>query len=88
MDESWIFLRNFGQKGLEEYDELKEIGWEWQSLAGRMLKGTISSRGDGSVTQLIVEKMRMKRSLITGENGLPLAVVLDGANRHDVKHAV
>jgi len=32
-----------------------------------------------------VEKMGTKRSLLTDENGLPLAVVLDGANRHDVK---
>jgi len=32
-----------------------------------------------------MEKMRTKRSLLTDENGLSLAVVLDGANRHDVK---
>ncbi len=29
--------------------------------------------------------MGTKRSLLTDEKGLPLAVILDGANRHDVK---
>lgn len=29
--------------------------------------------------------MGTKRSLLTDEKGLPLAVVLDGANRHDIK---
>jgi len=29
--------------------------------------------------------MGTKRSLLTDEKGLPLAVALDGANRHDVK---
>ncbi len=29
--------------------------------------------------------MGTKRSLLTEEKGLPLAVVLDGANRHDIK---
>lgn len=30
-------------------------------------------------------KMGIKRSVLTDENGLPLAVVLSGANTHDVK---
>ena len=29
--------------------------------------------------------MGTKRSVLVDENGLPLSVVLDGANRHDVK---
>jgi len=36
-------------------------------------------------TQRIEEKMGTKRSVLTDENGLPLAVVLSGANTHDVK---
>ena len=32
-----------------------------------------------------VEKMGTKRSVLTDEHGLPLSVVLDGANRHDIK---
>lgn len=33
----------------------------------------------------IGEKMGTKRSILTDQNGLPLSVVLDGANRHDIK---
>ena len=29
--------------------------------------------------------MGTKRSVLTDEHGLPLSVVLDGANRHDIK---
>ena len=35
--------------------------------------------------QQIGEKMGTKRSILTDENVLPLAVVLSGANTHDVK---
>ena len=33
----------------------------------------------------IGEKMGTKRSVLTDQNGLPLSVILDGANRHDIK---
>ena len=36
-------------------------------------------------TQPIGEKMGTKRSVLSDEHGLPLAIVLDGANRHDSK---
>jgi len=29
-------------KGLEQYDKLEGIGWEWQSVDGSMVKSTIS----------------------------------------------
>ena len=38
-----------------------------------------------AATLPIGEKMGTKRSVLTNENGLPLSVVLDGANRHDIK---
>lgn len=33
----------------------------------------------------IGEKMGTKRSILTDQNGIPLSVILDGANRHDIK---
>ena len=36
-------------------------------------------------TQPTGEKMGTKRSLLVDKSGLPLSVVLDGANRHDIK---
>ncbi|MPM19514.1 hypothetical protein SDC9_65940 [bioreactor metagenome] len=35
--------------------------------------------------QLIGEKWGTKRSVLTDEKGLPLAIVLSGANKHDIK---
>jgi len=32
-----------------------------------------------------VEKMGTKRSMLADEKGIPLSVILDGANRHDIK---
>ncbi|MBD5153240.1 MAG: transposase, partial [Oscillibacter sp.] len=32
-----------------------------------------------------MEKMGTKRSVLTDEKGLPLSVVLSGANTHDIK---
>ena len=37
------------------------------------------------ITRLIGEKMRTKRSVLTDGKGIPLSVVLDGANRNDIK---
>ena len=38
-----------------------------------------------AATLPIGEKMGTKRSVLTDQNGLPLSVILDGANRHDIK---
>ena len=37
------------------------------------------------IIQPTVEKMGAKRSILTDEKGLPLSVVLSGANTHDIK---
>jgi len=33
--------------GLEEYDELKGIGWEWQSVDGSMVKAPLALQAVG-----------------------------------------
>ena len=37
------------------------------------------------ITRLLGEKMGTKRSVLTDGKGIPLSVVLDSANRHDIK---
>jgi transposase len=44
-------------------------------LAGKKIGSNPTDRGKGGV----------KRSLLTEAHGIPLAVVIDGANRHDMK---
>ena len=69
---------------LEKFDDLKGIGWEWQSVGGSMVQAPIvqSATGPNPTNR---GKKGTKRSVLSDEHGLPLAVVLDGANRHDSK---
>lgn len=61
---------------------MREIDWCCLSLDGAMIKAILggndpkpTGRGKGGV----------KRSVLTDANGIPLAIVIDGANRHDMK---
>jgi len=72
------------QAGLEEYDELEGIEWEWQSVDGVMTKAPFGSAATGP-NPTDRGKQGTKRSLLTDGQGIPLALVVEGANRHDVK---
>ena len=72
------------QAGLEEYDELEGIEWEWQSVDGAMTKAPFGSAATGP-NPTDSGKQGTKRSLLTDGQGIPLALVVEGANRHDVK---
>lgn len=72
--------------GLLSAAVLREIDWSWLSLDGAMTKAPLgvektgphpTDRGKGGV----------KRSLLKDAHGIPLAIVIDGANRHDMKLA-
>ncbi len=42
--QEWLeagFFEKIWSKGLEQYDELEGIGWEWQSLDGCMVKAPL-----------------------------------------------
>jgi transposase len=78
-----VFER-FWREGLLECDRIKGIDWAWLSLDGAMTKAPLgggktgpnpTDRGKGGV----------KRSLLTEARGIPLAIEIDGANRHDMK---
>jgi putative transposase len=72
------------QAGLQEYDELEGIEWEWQSVDGAMTKAPFGHAATGA-NPSDRGKQGTKRSLLTDGVGIPLAVVVDGANRHDIK---
>ena len=78
------FFRKIWGMGLTEYDEIKGIGWGWRSGDGRMVKAPLAHEAVGQ-TRPTGEKMGTKRSVLADKSGIPLSVVLDGANRHDVK---
>jgi putative transposase len=74
------------QAGLQEYDELEGIAWHWQSMDGVMTKAPFGGTATGA-NPTDRGKRGTKRSQLSDGRGMPLAVVVDGANRHDMKLA-
>jgi putative transposase len=72
------------QAQLQEYDELAGIEWEWQSVDGVMTKAPFGHAATGA-NPTDRGKQGTKRSLLTDGAGIPLALIVDGANRHDVR---
>lgn len=70
--------------GLCEYDRKKGIGWKWQSVDGCMTKAPLGGEAVGP-NPTDRAKSGTKRSLLTDAGGIPLALTVDGANRHDKK---
>jgi putative transposase len=85
-------FRRLWTADLQEFDELVGIDWEWQSLDGVMTKApfgraaTAAAEGVGH-TSTDRGKHGTKRSTLSDGHGLPLAVVVAGANVHDMKLA-
>jgi putative transposase len=90
--QEWVekgFFERLHQAGLTEYDELSGIDWQWQAVDGTMGKAPLVPK---ELTGAAVGpnptdrgKQGTKRSLLVDGNGIPLAVAMDGANRHDSK---
>lgn len=70
--------------GLLEYDELKGIHWEWQSMDGAMVKAPLGGQETGP-NPTDRGKRGTKRSLLTDGAGVPVGLVIAGANRVDFK---
>ncbi len=69
--------------GLAEYDGFEGIAWRWQSIDGAMMKAPLA-REALDPTPRIGEKNGSKRHLLVDGRGVPLSLVVAGANRHDV----
>lgn len=78
-----VFER-FWSQGLMEYDFFKAIDWSWLSMDGAMTKAPLGGEATGP-NPTDRAKKGTKRSLLTDGAGIPLALVIDGANRHDFK---
>jgi putative transposase len=78
------FFAQLWAAGVTEYDELRGIDWRWQALDGVMTKAPFGGAASGP-NPTDRGKRGVKRSLLTDGGGIPLAVAIDGANRHDMK---
>ena len=82
-------FREWGRAGVFErlwHDLLSDpdtaVDWAWLALDGQMVKAPKGGEAAGP-NPTDRAKKGTKRSLLTDATGLPLAVVIDGANRHD-----
>jgi putative transposase len=78
------FFEELWRAGLAEYDELEGIEWEWQAVDGVMTKAPLGRDATGK-NPTDRAKCGTKRSMLTDGAGIPLAVSVEGANRHDSK---
>jgi putative transposase len=70
--------------GLEEYDELKGIEWKWQAADAAITKAPLGGEATGA-NPTDRAKRGTKRSLLVEARGVPLAIEVGPAQRHDVK---
>ncbi|MEN3334288.1 MAG: putative transposase [Blastocatellia bacterium] len=73
--------------GLEEYDEIKGLEWKWQAVDGAMTKAPLGGQATGP-NPTNRAKRGTKRSLLVEAKGVPLAIEVGPANRHEVKMLV
>ncbi len=72
------------EQALLTYDEEVGIQWTWQAMDGMLTKAPIGGELTGPNPTDRAESGG-KRRLLSDGNGIPLAVVLAPANRHDIK---
>jgi putative transposase len=75
-------FKRLWQAGLNEYDDLKGIDWKWQAADGAMTKAPLGGEKTGK-NPTDRGKIGIKRSLLVNAQGLPLAIVVSGANTPD-----
>jgi len=78
------FFKALWQAGLSKYDELAGMQWEWQAVDGVMTKAPFAGAATGA-NPTDRGKQGTKRSLLTDGAGVSLALIVDGASRHDVR---
>jgi transposase len=85
--QKWVregVLLELWRAGLHKYDELKGLDWEWQAIDGAMTKAPLGCENTGP-NPTDRAKKGTKRHLLTEGNGMPISVVVTGANRNDFK---
>lgn len=75
-------FRRMWLAGLTRYDALKGIAWKWQAADGAMTKAPLGGEKTGP-NPTDRGKGGTKRSLLVDERGVPLGLVVSGANTPD-----
>jgi putative transposase len=78
-----VFKRMW-RAGLQEYDEVIGLEWKWQAADGAITKAPLGGQATGK-NPVDRAKLGTKRSLLVEAKGVPLAIEVGPANRHEVK---
>jgi putative transposase len=68
---------NLWATGLEEYDEIKGLDWDWLAMDGAMTKAPLGGERTGR-NPTDRGKQGTKRSLLTEANGIPVGLAVEG----------
>lgn len=77
-------FKKMWKAGLSEYDEVKGIDWQWQAADGAITKAPLGGQASGA-NPTDRAKRGTKRSLLVEGKGVPLALEVGPAQRHEVK---
>jgi len=77
-------FKKMWRQGLTEYGEVKGIQWKWQAIDGAITKAPLGGEETGP-NPTDRGKSGTKRSLLTDERGVPLAIIVSPAQRFDAK---
>ncbi len=91
--QKWVSAGVFDQifqMDLEEYEELKGIDWDWESMDGSLLQAPVRQEGGSSASEEGLGRNPTDRGrngskihLLVDGDGMPLGVKVVGANVHD-----
>ena len=77
-------FKKMWKAGLAEYDELKGLEWKWQAVDGAITKAPLGGEATGD-NPTDRAKSGTKRSILVEGKGVPLAIEVGPAHRHDMK---
>ncbi len=81
--EAGVFLKLW-KAGIERFDETHGIDWDWVAMDGAITKAPLGGKKTGP-NPTDRGKSGVKRSLLAEGQGVPIGLVVEGANRHDMK---
>jgi putative transposase len=77
-------FKKMWKAGLKEYDEAKGLDWKWQAVDAASTKAPLGGVSTGA-SPTDRGKRGTKRSLLVEAKGVPLAIEVGPAQRHEVK---
>ena len=85
--QAWVQAGVFARlwdEALHDYEDFIGLDFDWMALDGSLHKAPLGGEKTGP-NPTDRGKGGVKRSLLTEARGIPVGLVLDGANRHDMK---